>query len=84
MEPEPFGNMSLPAGTANFNRNAEFSRYFLLKMQKLWRITPEKRWLSIKKTTIYFAIRGKTVDDVQSGEAVRYLPSTGAISIEES
>ena len=34
--------LALPVGTANCNINANFWGSFLLKMQRLWRIAPEK------------------------------------------
>ena len=38
---KPIG-FKLCVGTANCNRNADFPPIFLLKMQKEWRIAPEK------------------------------------------
>ena len=36
-------------GTVNCKRNAKSIRFFQLKMQKEWRIAPEKRWFCIEK-----------------------------------
>ena len=44
------------AGTANCNINAKIVLNFLLKMQKEWRIAPEKTMILFLEMAIYFAI----------------------------
>ena len=48
-----------PESPANCNIDAIFFRIFHWKMQRWWRIAPEKRRFSVKQMADYFAIRGK-------------------------